>query len=215
LFVLGHQHLSTLVAALLGARALVLDVVAWYADFDKASDQVPHMGIAAVARVRVSNDEGPEVMNGGCRTLCIGHPQAQVMLVSIRRKQGAHEHRGLVGHLAERIACQVGSRILGRRALGRGGPAAEVDPFDARPLHRDCLPGRIRAKGRDAFSFSEELPQASVERRGRLAGNRVVLGDRAALLDNLTRGVETDDSRKAVAVDPLLGLGHFLIERTD
>jgi hypothetical protein len=38
------QHLAALVAALLGARPLVLDVVAGHAGLDEAADQVAHVG---------------------------------------------------------------------------------------------------------------------------------------------------------------------------
>ena len=43
LLVRRHQHLAALVAALLRARLLVLDVVARHADLDEAADQVAHV----------------------------------------------------------------------------------------------------------------------------------------------------------------------------
>ena len=61
LLVLGDQDLAALVAALLGARLLVLDVVARNADLDESTDQVPNVGVAAVARVGVGDDERAEV----------------------------------------------------------------------------------------------------------------------------------------------------------
>ena len=45
-------------AALLGARTLVLDVVARNAGFHEAADQVAHVWIAAVAGVRVGDMNG-------------------------------------------------------------------------------------------------------------------------------------------------------------
>ncbi len=214
LLVLRHQHLAALVAALLGARALVLDVVARNAGLDEAADQVAHVRIAAVAGVGVGDDERPEVVGRRRGALRLGHARAQVLLVAVGGEQGAHERRGLVGHLAERVAREIGSRVLARSALGRGRPAAEVDPLDPHPLHRHRLPRRVRAEGGDALALREELAQAVVERRGRLARHRVVVGDGAALLDHLARGVEADDPRESGAVEPLLGLGDFLLERS-
>ena len=132
------------------------------------------------------------------------------MLVAIRREQGAHERRRFVGHLAERIAGEIRSRILARAALSGGRPAAEVDPFDPHPLHRHRLPRRVRTKGRDALALCEELAQAVMECRRSLARHGVVGGDRAALLDHLARGVEANDPRESRAVEPLLGRGDFL-----
>ena len=52
LLVLGDEDLAVLVAALLRAGLLVLDVIAGHADLDEAADQVAHVGVAAVARCR-------------------------------------------------------------------------------------------------------------------------------------------------------------------
>ena len=61
LLVLGDEHLAALVAALLGARLLVLDVIAGHADLDESPDQVAHVRVAAVPGVGVGDDERPEV----------------------------------------------------------------------------------------------------------------------------------------------------------
>ena len=87
-------------AALLGARTLVLDVVARNAGFHKAADQVANVRIAAVAGVGIGDDEWPEVVSLRRGSLRLGHTRAQIMLVAIRRQQGAHERRRFVGHLA-------------------------------------------------------------------------------------------------------------------
>ena len=213
LLVLRDQHLAALVAALLGARALVLDVVARHADFHEAADQVAHVRVAAVAGVGVGDDERPEVVGRRRGALRLGHARAQVVLVPVGGEQGAHQRGGLVGHLAERVAREIGPRIFARSALGGGRPAAEVDPFDAHPLHGHGLPRRVGAEGGDALPLGEELAQAVVERRRGLARDRVVVRDRAALLDDLTRGVEADDPREAGAVEPPLGGSDFLLER--
>ena len=136
----------------------------------------------------------------------LGHSRTQVLLIAIRRKQRAHERRRFVGHLAERIACQIRSRIFASAALGRCRPAAEIDAFDSHPLHRHRLPGRVRTKGRDALALGEKFAQAIVERLGRLTRYRVVVRDGAALLDHLPRGVESNDPVETRAVEPLLCL---------
>ena len=51
--------------------------------------------------------------------------------------------------------------------------------------------------------WREELAQPGVELLGRLAGDRVVVGDRAALLDDLARRVQADDALEARAGEPL------------
>src|SRR6185503_6426539 len=148
----------------------------------------------------------------GCVALSFGHSRTQVLLIAIRREQRTNERRRFVGNLAERIACQIGTRIFARAALCRSRPAAQINTVDSHPLHRDSLPGRVRAKGRDAPALGEEFTQAIVKRRGRLARNRVVVRDRAALLDYLPRGVESNDSVEPRAVEPLLCLGDALLE---
>ena len=61
LLVLADEDLAGLVTALLGARLLVLDVVARHASFDEATDEIPNMRVTTVAGVRVGDDERPEV----------------------------------------------------------------------------------------------------------------------------------------------------------
>src|ERR1019366_5170418 len=214
LLVLCHKHFATLMAALLGARTLVLDVVARHASLYEAADQVADVRVAAVAGVGVGDDEGPEVVSLRRGALRLGHPQTHIVLVAIRRQQGAHERRRFVGYLAEWIAGQIGSRVLAGAALGGGRPPTQVDPFDPHPLHRHRLPGRVRTKSRDALALCEELSQAVMECRRGFARHRVVGGDSAALLDYLTRGVEANDPRESGAVEPLLGRGDFLLERS-
>ncbi len=52
LLVLADEDLAGLVAALLGAGLLVLDVVAGHPDLDESADQVPDVRVAAVTRCR-------------------------------------------------------------------------------------------------------------------------------------------------------------------
>ncbi len=108
------------------------------------------------------------------------------LLVAVGGQQRAHEARGLVGHLAERVAGQVRARVLVGGTLGRGRPAAEVDALDAHALHRHGLTGRVRAEGRDRLLLGEQRPQARVKALGCVARDGVVGRDRAPLLDNLS-----------------------------
>ena len=141
LFVRRHQNLAALMTALLGAGALVFDVVPGHADFDEAANQVAHVRVTAMPGVGVGDDERPEVDGGGGGALLFGHVQALVMLVAVGGEQRAHKHRGVVGHLAQRVAGEVGAGVLGGGALRRGRPTAEVDALDAHPLHADGLAG--------------------------------------------------------------------------
>ena len=87
----------------------------WYpghAGLDEAADQVAHVRIAAVAGVGVGDDERPVVVRRGRGALLVGHAQAQVLLVAVGGEQGAHQPGGLVGHLAQGIAGQIGARDL-------------------------------------------------------------------------------------------------------
>ena len=213
LLVGGDQHLAALVAALLGARPLVLDVVAGHARLDEAADQVAHVRVAAVAGVGVGDDERPVVDGRRRGALRLAHAQALEVLVAVGGEQRPHQRRRLVGHLRERVAREVGPGVLARRALGRGRPAAEVDALDAHALHRHRLARRVGAEGGDALALGEELAQPGVERRRGLARHRVVVGDGAALLGHLAGGVEAGDAAEARAVEPALGGLDLRVER--
>ena len=102
LFVGRHQNLAALMAALLGARALVFDVVSGHAGLDEAADQVAHVRISAVAGVGVGDDEGAVVRRRRRGALLLRHLQAQVLLIAVGGQQRAHQPRGFVGHLAQR-----------------------------------------------------------------------------------------------------------------
>ena len=200
-------------AALLGAGALVLDVVAGHADLDEAADQVAHVRVTAVAGVGVGDDERPVVILRRRGALPFAHLQPQVLLIAVGGQQGAHQHRGVVGHLAQRIAGEVGPGILGDGALGRGRPAAEVDALDAHPLHAHGLAGRVGAERRDALLRGEQLAQPVIERRRRLARHGVVGRNGAALLDDLAGRVQAGDPGKARTVEVSLRGRDVLLER--
>ena len=209
----GHQNLAALMAALLRAGALVLDVVSGHAGLDEAANQVAHVRIAAVAGVGVGDDERAEVVGRGRGALLLGHAQAQVLLIAVGGEQGAHQPGGLVRHLAQRIAGEIGPRILAGGALGGGRPATEVDALDAHPLHGHRLPRRVGAEGGDALALGEELAQARVEGLRRLARHGVVGGDRAALLDDLAGRIEANDPVEPRTVEVSLRGGDVPLER--
>jgi hypothetical protein len=141
LLVHADEHLPPLVPALFGAGLLVLDVVARHPGLHETTDQIPHVRVATVSGVGVGDDEWPVVDLGGGGTLRLAQARASKALVPVRREQSAHDRRGLVGHLGERIAGQVGSRVLSDGSPGRHGPATQVDALDAHPLQRHRLTG--------------------------------------------------------------------------
>ena len=212
LFVGRHQNLAALMPTLLGARPLVLDVVSRHARFDEPLDQVAHVRIAAVAGVGVGDDERPVVDRRCPFALFLAHPQPQVLLIAVGGQQRADQAGGLVGHLAQRIAGQVGPRVFADRALGGGCPTAEVDALDAHPLHGHCLPRRVWAEGGDALALGEELTQPRVKGLRRLSRNDVIAGDGAALLYNLACGVEASDSLEPRAVEVALRGGDIPVK---
>src|SRR5271165_4315054 len=63
LLVLCHKHFAALMAALLGAWALILDMVARHTGLHEATDKVANVWLAAVAGVGVGDDERPEVVS--------------------------------------------------------------------------------------------------------------------------------------------------------
>ena len=197
------QHLAALVAALLLPRLLVLDVVAGHAGLHEPPDQVADVGVAAVAGVGVGDDERGVVHLGGPVALGGGHAGPQEPLVAVGGEQGPHHGRGLVGHPAQGVAGQVGAGVLLLIALGRSGPAAQVDALNAGPLHGHGLARRVGAEGGDGPPGVEQLPEAGVEPLGRVAGHGVVGPDGAALLHHLTGRVQPPQPGKPGPRHPL------------
>ena len=163
-----------------------------------------------MAGVGVGDDERPVVDRGRRGALLVGHLQAQVLLIAVGGEQCAHQPGGLVGHLAQRIAGQVGPGILADRALRRRGPATEVDALDAHPLHRHGLARRVGAERGDALLLRRTARAGGVEGGRRLARHDVVGRDGAALLGDLAGRVEADDPVEARAVEVSLGGGDVL-----
>ena len=217
LLVARHEDLAALVPALLGARLLVLDVVAGHACLDEPADEVADVGITAVARIGVGDDQGREVHLGRCLPLVGRHPRAGEPLVAVGGQQGAHQSRRLVGHLAEGVAGEIGAGVLLRRALGRGGPAAEVDAVDPGSLHGDRLARRVGAERGDGATRREQLSQPGVELLGSDARDGIVDRDAPPLLHHLSGRVESHGLRKARARHPvrrgldLVRKGHRLV----
>ena len=87
LFVRRDENLAALMAALLRAGALVLDVVTGHARLDETANQVAHVRISAVAGVGVGDDERAEVDGRGRVALVVGHPQTQVLLIAVGGEQ--------------------------------------------------------------------------------------------------------------------------------
>src|SRR5208283_4912196 len=112
LVVLRHQHLATLVAALLNARLLVLDVITGYADFHEAANQVPDVSVSSVAGIGIRNNERPIIELGSGRALFRFHAGPKKLLVLVGGEQSAHDRRSLVRHLTERVAGEVRARIF-------------------------------------------------------------------------------------------------------
>ena len=108
LFVRGNQNLAALMAALLRAGPLVLDVVPGHAGLDEAANQVAHVGITAVAGVGVGDDERPVIVARGWRRVARRSSAAAGTADCGPRSAAPHQAGGFVGHLAQRIAGQVG-----------------------------------------------------------------------------------------------------------
>ncbi len=200
-------------AALLGSRLLVFDVVARYADFDEAPDEIPHVGVSPVAGVGVRDDEGAKVDLGKCRALRFAHAQTCETLVPTGREQGPNDRGGPVGHLAQRIARKVGARILRDRSLGGGRPAAQIDGLDARALERHGLAGRVGTKRGDLFAGRGQFLEPRMELFSGDARHRVVRLDRAPLLGDLARRVEPGDSVEPRVGQEGRGLFDFSVEQ--
>ena len=99
------------------------------------------MRVAAVAGVGVGDDERAEVDLRRRSTRLLVHLGAGEVLVLVGGEERANQAGRLVGDLAEGVARKVRTRVLGRRSLRRGGPAAEVDGFEPQPLHDHGLAG--------------------------------------------------------------------------
>src|SRR6185437_4303597 len=213
LLVHADEHLAALVTAFLGAGLLVLDVVAGDANLDEAPDQIPDVGVAAVPGVGIGDDERPEVGFRRGRPLGQRHPRAGETLVAVRREQRAHDRRGLLRHLGERIAGQVRAGVLGDRSLGRRRPAAQVDAHDAHPLHRHGLAGGVRPECGDLRAFAEEFPQPYIELLGRYPRDRVVDADGSPLLYHLAGGMQARDAVEPRTGKPPAGLADLRVKR--
>src|SRR5690554_1490999 len=198
----GDEDLTALVAALLGARLLILDMITRHANLDEAADEVTDVRVAAMAGVGVGDDEGAIIDGGRLRALFFRHAATEEVLVLIRRKEGAHKHGRLVGDLAEGIAREVRAGIFLHRALGGGCPAAEVDALDPEALHRHGLTGRIGPEGRDRLTLRVELAEELVELLGVFAGDRIIRLDRTLLLSDGARRVEALDLLESRALKP-------------
>ena len=212
LLVLAHENLAALVAALLCAGLLVLDVVARNTDLDEPTDQVPDVRVTPVTRVGVRDDEWAEVDLRRRSTLLLVHLDACEMLVLVGGQERPNQAGRLIGNLAERVAREVGTGILRNRTLRRGGPATEVDGLDPHPLHHHGLTGRVGAERRDLTALGEQLPESRIEPLGGRSRDRVVRLERSLLRSDLAGGMETHDPVEPGLIEPLARRGHLLLE---
>src|SRR5208282_1265797 len=212
LFVLGHNHLAALVAAFLRSRLLVFDVVARHTDLDKAADEIAHMRVPTVPCIGVGDDERSKVDDRCRRALFFGHARAREVLVLVGGEKCAHQSRGLIWNLAERITGQIRPRILCQRPLGGRRPAAQVNTFHPNPLHHYRLARRIGTEGSDLPALVEKFAQPRVELLRCLSRYGVVAGNRTLLLGHLARGIETDNPVEPGAREPFPRGRRLLIE---
>ncbi len=126
-------------AALLGAGLLVLDVVARHPDLDESTDEFPNVGIATVPGIGVRDDEGAEVHLRRRPPLLVVHLRSGEMLVLVGSEKRSNKSGRLVRDLTEGVAGKIRTWVLGLGPLRRGGPTAQVDPFESQSLHGHCL----------------------------------------------------------------------------
>ena len=212
LLLLGNEDLPSLVAALLDARLLVFDVVSSDPDFHEPADEVANVGIAAVARVGVRDDEGPVVDFRRRRALLVSHARSRELLVLVGCQQGTDDGGGLIGHLVQRVAREIGARILGDAAFGRCRPSAEVDSFDTHPLDVDCLTRRVGTKRGDRLAGGKKLAQTVVERLGARPGDGVIGCNPATLLGDLAGRVEADQPLESGPGEVLIDVVDLLVQ---
>ena len=123
LFIHRYQNLAGLMATFFNTRLLILNVITGNAGFNKAADQITHMGVATMAGIGVGNDEGAVIDLGNLFLLFITHAQAQKILIAICRQQCPHQWRGFIGNLTQRITGKVRSGIFLFGAFGGSCPA--------------------------------------------------------------------------------------------
>mmetsp|Transcript_40457 Transcript_40457/g.104674 ORF Transcript_40457/g.104674 Transcript_40457/m.104674 type:complete len:452 (-) Transcript_40457:157-1512(-) len=123
----GDKDLAAHVAALLGARLLVLDVDAAGAVLDEHLRELHGGGDAAVAGVRVGDDRIEVVHDGGLGPVLRGQAAALLVLLAVVEELGAEELVHLVGHRVVGVVRDVGPRLVGGRGRGAALPAADVD----------------------------------------------------------------------------------------
>ena len=83
LLIYWDQNLASLMSAFLDTRFLVFNMIAGHTHLDKATDQVPHVGIATMACVSIGDDEWPVVDFRSLGTFFFIHAQAQEVLVAV------------------------------------------------------------------------------------------------------------------------------------
>mmetsp|Transcript_44348 Transcript_44348/g.105605 ORF Transcript_44348/g.105605 Transcript_44348/m.105605 type:complete len:297 (+) Transcript_44348:885-1775(+) len=206
----GDEDLAAHVAALLGARLLVLDVDPSSASLNEHLGQLHGGGKATVPRVCI-RDDGVQVVHAGrLGTVRRAHAPALLVLLSVVEELGTEELVHLVGHGVVGVVRHVGARLV--RGGGGGGalPAAHVDGGEVLGHLRD-LHGVQRPEGVGAGALGLVLPQHFVQlvRDGR-AGELEREG--ALQLHHVLNLVGPSGVLKALAAHPGLHLLHSALE---
>jgi len=103
----GDEHLAGHVAALLGARGLVLNVDAGGALLDEELGELHDSGETAVASVGIGNDGAEVVDIGQLSALLLGDRHALLALLAVVEELSHEKVADLVGDGGlERLACE-------------------------------------------------------------------------------------------------------------
>mmetsp|Transcript_39892 Transcript_39892/g.49290 ORF Transcript_39892/g.49290 Transcript_39892/m.49290 type:complete len:299 (-) Transcript_39892:19-915(-) len=122
----GDQDLAAHVAALLGARLLVLNVDASSSVLDEHLRQLHGGSDASVAGVSIS-DDGIQVVHAGSLGAFIWlHATSLLILLAIVEQLGTEELIHLVGHGVVRVVCHIWAGLVGGGGSGRALPSADV-----------------------------------------------------------------------------------------
>mmetsp|Transcript_26251 Transcript_26251/g.54062 ORF Transcript_26251/g.54062 Transcript_26251/m.54062 type:complete len:256 (-) Transcript_26251:151-918(-) len=196
----GHQDLAAHVAALFGARLLVLDVDSRGTVLHKHLGELHRRCKSSVAGVRI-RDDGVEVVHNGSLGALLGrHAAALFVLLPVMEQLGLEELIHLVRHRVVRVVRNVGAGLIGGRGRGARLPAAYIDRGNVlRHLHH--LHGVQGSKGMGASSLRLVVAQHGVELLRDLRPGEMERHGPLQLHDVL-RLVGTDGVLEAIAAHP-------------
>mmetsp|Transcript_39633 Transcript_39633/g.89088 ORF Transcript_39633/g.89088 Transcript_39633/m.89088 type:complete len:206 (+) Transcript_39633:1106-1723(+) len=158
----GHQDLAAHVAALFGARLLVLDVDSRGTVLHKHLGELHRRCKSSVAGVRI-RDDGVEVVHNGSLGALLGrHAAALFVLLPIVEELRLEELINLVRHRVVGVVCHIGAGLVGCGSSGARLPAAHIDRGEVlRHLHD--LHGVERAEGMRAGALGLVIAHHGVE----------------------------------------------------